>query len=300
MENYATGARFKSPHVVENTVAFESDKDSSDSESESEQNITIPNNTSTVNNQPGPGECSRSNVDISLRINNSILTSAPINNHCNVGQSSQANSLVVNSLVVPATVVPSTPNPMLMNLLIIPATPLYFVPNTITNQNQSAISESSVTNDGFSNNQFDVQPKNTRSSITATTHNELETMECSDRDRTNCKIGSSLSETAIGIINTNSEISLTTNNNCTERQVNEPCNVTGVQENVSSAADGVKRNCDISKEVNTKEIVKTEPLDIQSMLDELGDGFECQVFDIEDPFLVIEISSDESSDDEIL
>lgn len=51
---------------------------------------------------------------------------------------------------------------------------------------------------------------------------------------------------------------------------------------------------------NVKDIVKPEPLDIPSMLEELGDDFTATIFDIEDPFLVIEISdSSESEDEEI-
>ncbi|CAH1639025.1 unnamed protein product [Spodoptera littoralis] len=46
--------------------------------------------------------------------------------------------------------------------------------------------------------------------------------------------------------------------------------------------------------------VKLERLDIEAMLKERGDNFECTVFDIEDPFLVIEISSDEYSDEDDL
>uniref|UniRef100_A0A2A4JCZ4 Daxx histone-binding domain-containing protein n=1 Tax=Heliothis virescens TaxID=7102 RepID=A0A2A4JCZ4_HELVI len=42
-----------------------------------------------------------------------------------------------------------------------------------------------------------------------------------------------------------------------------------------------------------------EPVDVQSMLDELGDSFVCTVFDFEDPFLVIEISSDGFSEEEL-
>lgn len=43
--------------------------------------------------------------------------------------------------------------------------------------------------------------------------------------------------------------------------------------------------------------IKEEPVDVQNMLDELGDNYVSTVFDIDDPFLVIQISS-ESSDDE--
>lgn len=45
--------------------------------------------------------------------------------------------------------------------------------------------------------------------------------------------------------------------------------------------------------------IKEEPwIDIQSQLDELGDNFTTTIIDIQDPFLVVEISSDSSSDDE--
>ncbi|XP_026735367.1 uncharacterized protein LOC113499190 [Trichoplusia ni] len=43
--------------------------------------------------------------------------------------------------------------------------------------------------------------------------------------------------------------------------------------------------------------IKEEPVDVQNMLDELGDNYVSTVFDIDDPFLVIQLSS-ESSDDE--
>ncbi|CAH0694475.1 unnamed protein product [Spodoptera exigua] len=45
--------------------------------------------------------------------------------------------------------------------------------------------------------------------------------------------------------------------------------------------------------------IKPERLDVQAMLNERGGNFECTVFDIEDPFLVIEISSDDYSDDDL-
>ncbi|CAH0589217.1 unnamed protein product [Chrysodeixis includens] len=45
-------------------------------------------------------------------------------------------------------------------------------------------------------------------------------------------------------------------------------------------------------------LVKPEPVDVQSRLDELGSSYVSTVFDVEDPFLSVEISS-ESSDDEL-
>ncbi|XP_022823037.1 uncharacterized protein LOC111354014 [Spodoptera litura] len=68
-------------------------------------------------------------------------------------------------------------------------------------------------------------------------------------------------------------------------------------------------NCNNNSSTNTdfmesnikiETTVKLERLDIEAMLKERGDNFECTVFDIEDPFLVIEISSDEYSDEDDL
>ncbi|CAB3253047.1 unnamed protein product [Arctia plantaginis] len=51
--------------------------------------------------------------------------------------------------------------------------------------------------------------------------------------------------------------------------------------------------------VKTEDVtIKQEPIDINSLLHSLGDNYISTIFDIEDPFLVVEISSD-SSDDEL-
>lgn len=60
--------------------------------------------------------------------------------------------------------------------------------------------------------------------------------------------------------------------------------------NVSSIAES--ENTEVN---NTK--VKTEKLDISSMLDELGDDFSATIIEVEDPFMVIEISSDSEDED---
>ncbi|KAJ8712142.1 hypothetical protein PYW07_004984 [Mythimna separata] len=128
--------------------------------------------------------------------------------------------------------------------------------------------------------------------------------------RTNAQMNTTVSETVVSSNNAMMNSSSDRNSITTtiirnkESEINsEPNNVTDVQNNVSSTTDGIEQNCDsssISTEIKTEDIVKKEPLDIQSMLDQLEDGFVCEVFDIEDPFLVIEISSDGFTDDEDL
>lgn len=48
-----------------------------------------------------------------------------------------------------------------------------------------------------------------------------------------------------------------------------------------------------------KDQIKQEPVDISRLLYNLGDNYFTTIYDIEDPFLVIEISSDSSSEDEL-
>lgn len=85
--------------------------------------------------------------------------------------------------------------------------------------------------------------------------------------------------------------------------INGSCSLNDIQNYIScSSHNTVVENNDISKKPKEIQVanvdIKTEPLDVQSMLDELGENFESTVFDIEDPFLIIEISSDGFSDDD--
>lgn len=65
--------------------------------------------------------------------------------------------------------------------------------------------------------------------------------------------------------------------------------------------EAIEKNTIEQSDVSIKKedvTVKQEPIDINSLLSSLGDNYISTIFDIEDPFLVVEISSD-SSDDEL-
>lgn len=268
---------------VNNAVEFESSKSSSDSNSDSETEHLVPNiPTSTVNNQPDTDANSigSNSLDL-LRINiNSTLRS----NLCNTNLSSTNHS---NKLKA---------NPMLLNLL---NTPRNCLNGAATNDNQCIIRENSLVS-GISNNGSDMIPPNATDFNSDRVNNESEVFECSQKEgNEDSKLELTTTETVVGFNNTtsdnNSETSLTNNERFVEKTEitahNEPCNANDIQDQVSSTTDSVK--------VKIEDNVKNDPQDIQNMLDELGDNFVCQVFDIEDPFLVIEISSDDDTDEEL-
>ncbi|KAL0821536.1 hypothetical protein ABMA28_004992 [Loxostege sticticalis] len=68
-------------------------------------------------------------------------------------------------------------------------------------------------------------------------------------------------------------------------------------------SNSVKKESDINEPDNNMNLVseiKKEPcIDIQEELDKLGDNFTMTVIDIEDPFLLVEISSDSEDEDEL-
>ncbi|KAJ8714894.1 hypothetical protein PYW08_004875 [Mythimna loreyi] len=274
------------PHEAA-TAEFESDEDSSDSECE--EDITIPNNITTCTiNQPEIREPSKSNINLGVNtgeplrsnINLGVNTGEPLRSNINLGvntgEPSRSNiNLGVNQ--------PERAEPSRSNI------------NLGVNQTQRGDSSRSNTNLLQTNNIMPT-PSNNNNETTKSSN-------MSDKERINSKVATTVSETVSsnGATTNNSDKRIATNVRNEDREVNyEPCKNSDVQNNVSSTTDGVE-NCDssISTEVKTED-VKREPLDIQSMLDQLEDGFVTQIFDIEDPFLVIEISSDDSTDDEDL
>lgn len=263
---------------------FNSDRDSSDVEFESEQNV------------PSTGESSRNPLGFVPIAPNNINTSPTIigSNHSNQGLSSNTNNVPLRNLVVTPTLVtvPGTSNPLFMTHLLPQNVPIPPQNSVIyTNENPPSIRERLIMDDNVSNGDLDLMATMSLPLEIMSDSEETDDAESEEEVKTE---ELTITETTVGFnnetIKKESDMISTANN--------QPCNI-----NVS--ADGFQQNCDssISTEgasVKIEEHVKTEPVDVQNMFDELGDGFVCQVFDIEDPFLVIEISSDESSDDEEL
>nr|XP_021198239.2 uncharacterized protein LOC110382081 [Helicoverpa armigera] len=267
------------------TMEFESDRDSSDSESDSEDDTITPEDVAPdISHDQFEIEGRRSEIEqrpktVSFEClvsnNNFIITPTAISNQVNTAGVSNNHNASVNAN-------PSSFNPLLTQLLDTPfVSPSCALLETTGKQNITRESSSVKENQArvpivvlerhqsiHVNTEEIIDNSNLDTVTTTNNSNLINRIKIEDPDDPNIE-SSDINE----------------NHDCSNS-------------NYTSISDRIQFCDQERKEEDVKIKKEPEPVDVQSMLDELGDGFVCTVFDFEDPFLVIEISSDEFSEDE--
>ncbi|XP_021198239.3 uncharacterized protein LOC110382081 [Helicoverpa armigera] len=284
MENqmYSSGAE---SNREASTMEFESDRESSNSESDSEDGTIPPEDVAPdISHDQFEIEGRRSEIEQRTKTvsfeclvsnNNLILTPNAISNQANTAGVSNNHNVSVNAN-------PSSCNPLLSQLLDTPfVSPSCALSETTGNQNitreSSSVKENQAKVPIVVLERHQVKHINTEEIID---NNNLDTVTTTNN---------------ANIIN-RIKIEDPDDPNIESSDINENHNCSN--SNYTSISDRIQFCDQERKEEDVKVKKEPEPVDVQSMLDELGDGFVCTVFDFEDPFLVIEISSDEFSEDE--
>lgn len=267
----------------EGAVVFESDNDSSNESASEDCDDYIPVNeiTSIHDTQDTPtSDHAEDTIDIRCRTP-SLLKTLLFESATEYNQTNNSIRVLNGSSFENSALLNSSSQPCLVN-------------SKITNSVQSVqretnVNTSSPTSDNVGNSSpVDVKnvPQRTDKSLAINVTDK----EVVSKDNKNCEIDN-IDEENVSVTNIKKE------KESIKINFSEPIDSISFIPNCNNSSTNT--DC-IESNIKTEPTVKPERLDVQAMLNELGDNFECTVFDIEDPFLVIEISSDDYSDDDDL